>query len=118
MASTPLSKLAYQTLQQGKSIAGLAHKELSTKLMELLAPDVLPKTEPLSAEVLGELRLDMGKLQEQDWQDAEQGIYPEQLLFDAPWLDWVSRYPQVWICLLYTSPSPRDRTRSRMPSSA
>ena len=23
-----------------------------------------------------------------------------------------------WGCLLYTSPSPRDRTRSRMPSSA
>ena len=23
-----------------------------------------------------------------------------------------------WDCLLYTSPSPRDRTRSRMPSSA
>ena len=28
--------------------------------------------------------------------------------------------PSAWnkICLLYTSPSPRDRTRSRMPSSA
>ena len=25
---------------------------------------------------------------------------------------------QPLICLLYTSPSPRDRTRSRMPSSA
>ena len=25
---------------------------------------------------------------------------------------------KVYICLLYTSPSPRDRTRSRMPSSA
>ena len=25
---------------------------------------------------------------------------------------------QVHACLLYTSPSPRDRTRSRMPSSA
>ena len=25
---------------------------------------------------------------------------------------------QQWVCLLYTSPSPRDRTRSRMPSSA
>ena len=25
---------------------------------------------------------------------------------------------QCKICLLYTSPSPRDRTRSRMPSSA
>eukprot|EP00656_Telonema_subtile_P033364 TRINITY_DN36957_c0_g1_i1.p1 TRINITY_DN36957_c0_g1~~TRINITY_DN36957_c0_g1_i1.p1 ORF type:complete len:102 (+),score=4.02 TRINITY_DN36957_c0_g1_i1:13-318(+) len=24
----------------------------------------------------------------------------------------------IMICLLYTSPSPRDRTRSRMPSSA
>ena len=26
--------------------------------------------------------------------------------------------PQFKTCLLYTSPSPRDRTRSRMPSSA
>ena len=24
----------------------------------------------------------------------------------------------VWTCLLYTSPSPRDRQKSRMPSSA
>ena len=24
----------------------------------------------------------------------------------------------IWICLLYTSPSPRDATLSRMPSSA
>ena len=29
-----------------------------------------------------------------------------------------SRLVTVWGCLLYTSPSPRDRTRSRMPSSA
>ena len=27
-------------------------------------------------------------------------------------------YGLVYTCLLYTSPSPRDRTRSRMPSSA
>ena len=26
--------------------------------------------------------------------------------------------PKVWDCLLYTSPSPRDRQKSRMPSSA
>ena len=26
--------------------------------------------------------------------------------------------PNILTCLLYTSPSPRDRTRSRMPSSA
>ena len=28
------------------------------------------------------------------------------------------RVHRSYICLLYTSPSPRDRTRSRMPSSA
>ena len=27
-------------------------------------------------------------------------------------------YSRALTCLLYTSPSPRDRTRSRMPSSA
>ena len=27
-------------------------------------------------------------------------------------------FPMLIPCLLYTSPSPRDRTRSRMPSSA
>ena len=30
--------------------------------------------------------------------------------------NWIMAY--VHFCLLYTSPSPRDRTRSRMPSSA
>ena len=31
----------------------------------------------------------------------------------------LSKYDGMFcICLLYTSPSPRDRTRSRMPSSA
>ena len=29
-----------------------------------------------------------------------------------------ARYGDTLTCLLYTSPSPRDRTRSRMPSSA
>ena len=32
---------------------------------------------------------------------------------------WLKKLPKdVRFCLLYTSPSPRDRTRSRMPSSA
>ena len=30
----------------------------------------------------------------------------------------VEVHPSLYFCLLYTSPSPRDRTRSRMPSSA
>ncbi|SVE27900.1 uncharacterized protein METZ01_LOCUS480754, partial [marine metagenome] len=35
MAADPLTKIAYKTLQQGKSIAGLAHKEISSRLMNL-----------------------------------------------------------------------------------
>ena len=30
----------------------------------------------------------------------------------------ISQYAEGWTCLLYTSPSPRDTERSRMPSSA
>ena len=33
-------------------------------------------------------------------------------------IEKVERIVQMIYCLLYTSPSPRDRTRSRMPSSA
>ena len=33
-------------------------------------------------------------------------------------IGWVNSLNRSRHCLLYTSPSPRDRTRSRMPSSA
>tara|TARA_B100000212_G_scaffold191706_1_gene144528 strand:+ start:28 stop:186 length:159 start_codon:yes stop_codon:yes gene_type:complete len=39
MAQDSITKIAYNTLQQGKSLAGLAHKEISSKLMNLLSPD-------------------------------------------------------------------------------
>ena len=39
--------------------------------------------------------------------------------YDLPSIDVaLKKIVQVEDCLLYTSPSPRDRTRSRMPSSA
>ena len=45
----------------------------------------------------------------------------KQALRQLPFAFWVS-VPLIlgtaYACLLYTSPSPRDRTRSRMPSSA
>ena len=47
----------------------------------------------------------------------EEGIYKRRLL-DSP-SELVSLSGNIArTCLLYTSPSPRDRTRSRMPSSA
>ena len=33
------SKIAYKTLQQGKSIAGLAHKEISARIMNLIVQE-------------------------------------------------------------------------------
>ena len=33
-------------------------------------------------------------------------------------VDYISKIEEFYICLLYTSPSPRDNTTSRMPSSA
>ena len=39
----------------------------------------------------------------------------------TPWSLWGAYFAAAaitWACLLYTSPSPRDRTSSRMPSSA
>ena len=45
------------------------------------------------------------------WYDGSTGIVP----LDKAISDCIN---YGYTCLLYTSPSPRDRTRSRMPSSA
>ena len=48
------------------------------------------------------------------------GYYLGYYLYDVvePYLHNLGKYEQYLICLLYTSPSPRDATLSRMPSSA
>lgn len=92
-----LTQLAYRTLQQGKALFGLTHKEVSTRLMQLVAPDGAPAFQPVPPALLDELSAAMARLQDRDWQEAEQGVYPASLLFDAPWLDWASRYPLVWL---------------------
>ena len=68
-----------------------------------------------------------------DRSSAASDVYKRQII---PWLEWGEAKTEIFIsqrnirprrefskgrdliCLLYTSPSPRDRTRSRMPSSA
>ena len=47
------------------------------------------------------------------WQDYTKEYCIGDIV-DAPSVTHLMKQP----CLLYTSPSPRDRTRSRMPSSA
>ena len=43
--------------------------------------------------------------------------YGEAEIFPAPFAPWDETH-RFGTCLLYTSPSPRDRQKSRMPSSA
>jgi ubiquinone/menaquinone biosynthesis C-methylase UbiE len=94
MAET-LTKLTYQALQQGKSIFSVAHKAISTQAMHLFAPNAKQEVEPWTPKLLATVQQRMDKILAQDWQDAEQGIYPESLLFDDPWDEFVLNYPTV-----------------------
>ena len=52
-----------------------------------------------------------------DWdlyRDVPDAIVQEEALL----LDYFRKLKFIYFCLLYTSPSPRDRQKSRMPSSA
>ena len=115
MADT-LTKLAYQALQQGKSLVGVAHKEVSTKLMELVAPQGAPKTRPIPPQMLMDLQAANNALMELDWEEAEQGLYPTNLLFDAPWLDWAARYPMVWLDMPSTWNRRSERNVTDLPT--
>ncbi len=108
MASPNLTKFAYQTLQQGKSLAGLAHKGISSKLMELISQDNSPDF-PLQRELFNELRDSMSELAEIDWEEADEGLYPKTQLFEAPWLEWARKYPWVWLDM----PSTWNRRKKR-----
>ncbi|MEM9449034.1 MAG: class I SAM-dependent methyltransferase [Cyanobacteria bacterium P01_E01_bin.6] len=95
MEST-LTKLAYQSFQQGKSYFGLAHKTLSTRLQEVFAPRVGVDLKPVSPSVLMTFRERLDQLIDADWTDSEQGVYPRSLLFDTPWSDILQFYPMIW----------------------
>ena len=96
--SDTLTKLTYQTFQQGKNYFGLAHKILSTRLMNLISPSQ-QQTKPIPTELLFKAQQRLNNLLEVDWQDAERGVYPTSLLFDNPWSDFFRYYPAVWLDL-------------------
>mgnify|MGYP007111971220 CR=1 FL=1 len=81
--------------------------ELPSELIERLALQSSPKAHEFRTNA---------------WQQAQNLPFPDKK--DEAWrrisLDALLQTPLnlFTACLLYTSPSPRDRTRSRMPSSA
>jgi len=96
--SDTLTKLTYQTFQQGKNYFGLAHKILSTRLMNIISPSQ-QQTKPIPTEILPKLQQRLNNLLEVDWQDAERGVYPTSVLFDNPWEEFFRYYPVVWLDL-------------------
>ncbi|HEY9808984.1 MAG TPA: class I SAM-dependent methyltransferase [Halomicronema sp.] len=97
--SDTLTKLAYQTLQQGKSVFALTHKNLSTQLMKTMAPAAQKKLNSVPTPVLLSIQKRLNEILELDWQDAEKGVYSHDLLLDNSWEDFVQFYPQVLLDL-------------------
>jgi hypothetical protein len=96
--SDTLTKLAYETFQQGKSYFGLAHKTISSQLLNLISPPVNElKTKPIEPKLLLEIHQRLNQIIETDWQDAQRGVYPASLLFDNPWGDFFRYYPVLWL---------------------
>jgi ubiquinone/menaquinone biosynthesis C-methylase UbiE len=96
--SDTLTKLTYQAFQQGKSLFALAHKSISSQLLNLINPPVTQlRTKPLSPEMLQRVQQRLNRIIEADWQDAERGVYPATLLFDNPWEDFLRYYPVEWL---------------------
>ena len=95
-----ITKLAYETFQQGKSIFGLSHKTISDFLTDTFVPKRKQEIKSLSQETQLKLIESRNQLLEIDWQDSQKGVYPVSLLFDNPWEDFFRYYPQVWLDLI------------------
>jgi ubiquinone/menaquinone biosynthesis C-methylase UbiE len=95
--SDTLTKLSYQTFQQGKSFFGLTHRTLTTQIRNLLLPNVKQRVKTIPSELLLQVQQKTNHLLERDWLDAEEGVYPKSLLFDNPWEDFFRCYPIVWL---------------------
>ena len=117
MARAQLSKFAYRTIQQGKSIAGLAHKEISSRIMNFMLPDSKLANFNLDKDLLVQIQNSMDQLREDDWNDAEKNIYPRKLLFDEPWLRYLTQYPKIWLDMPNTWNRRRKQKFDDLPNS-
>ena len=91
-----LLKNLYQGGQTVKAAFSLAHKNLSTQLRKSFFPTNIP-FQALSPEINQELQKRFNYLVSQDWQDAQEGVYPASLLFDDNWLEFFSSYLRIWL---------------------
>ena len=63
----------------------------------------------IDKKLLVDIQNSMDRLREEDWNDAEKNIYPHKLLFDEPWLNYLTQYPKIWLDM----PNTWDRRRKQ-----
>ena len=109
------SALAYELSKQGLKVL-LLEKDLQGKNATFYTYGGLPywSGKTALAKQLGQEGIELHRNLSQEL-GAETGFRELDLLLTVPANQDLA---QLTPCLLYTSPSPRDRTRSRMPSSA
>ena len=115
MARESITKIAFKTLQQGKSIAGFAHKEISSRVMNLISPDKDLNKFNIDKDLFFELQESMDLLREEDWNDAENNYYPYKILFDEPWLRYLTLYPKIWLDMPFTWERRKKQNYNDLP---
>jgi len=98
----PLTEFAYQGLQQTKNAFSLTHKSLAYQLSNLLTLEPkssAPSAPKVSPEVINVVQQELEKLLAVDWQEAQTGVYPLDLLFPDNWQETLLTYAKVWLDL-------------------
>jgi len=91
------NKTIYQALQLNKFVLSLLHKITMVQLRPLFVPNVEPPNQRLMLANVSKIWASREELLETDWREAIAGIYPKALLFDDPWVEFLSQYPWLWI---------------------
>ena len=92
-----LLKNAYQTWQQAKAGLSLAHKNFSTEVRKLFFTIENHNIKEITPESWSILQARFDQLMAEDWQDAQEGIYPVNLLFEVDWQEFIQAYLSIWL---------------------
>ena len=96
MAETLVNQ-SYRNLQWGKGYFSVLHKGIANQLEQFFYSK--PEMQGITPELGKKLQQRVDDLLDQDWADAQAGVYPVELLFNEAWEDFLSYYPQVCLDL-------------------
>ena len=105
-------------LIDGKKISAELREELRQEVIELKAK--YNKVPGLTVILIGDMAPSQIYVRNKEKSANEVGLKSEVIRYPeaVEEITVLDKIEELNNCLLYTSPSPRDRTRSRMPSSA